>query len=292
VKNILFILFFAYILMACEDLSTIEEREVFSVKTPSVELFICPQDTAITARVWATNPTVGAGSKVINSAQSNATIFITNEMNQRIELKWNKGLANYSASAKGFDVIAGKRYDMKLTTPAGDNLTAFCVIPQQIDRQGIRLVKTKVEPSPFSDGTEYFVQWRDFPNQKNYYSVFVLNYYETFAPTKSIRLEGDGAIYGIEDDKVKDGEVSTPQSWMLRERQVGSTGPNQYARYQTLLVCHTDENYAKFHTSLAEIKRNNDNPFAEPSRLYSNVKGGFGVFAGYNRTEYKLDRLP
>jgi hypothetical protein len=51
-------------------------------------------------------------------------------------------------------------------------------------------------------------------------------------------------------------------------------------------------NYVKFHKSLDEIKRNNDNPFAEPSRLYTNVKGGFGVFVGYNRTEFKVDKLP
>lgn len=278
------------LLMSCDALSTIEEREVFSVKTPCVEIFLCPQDTVITAKVWGTNPTVGTGSKISNPIVSNATIILTNEMNQLIELKWNKSLSNYTASAKGFDVIAGQRYEMKLTTPQGDNLTAFCVIPPQIDKQGIKLVKTKVEPSPFSDGTEYFIQWKDFPNQKNYYSAFILTYLETSLP-QVVRLEGGGAAYGIEDDKVENGEVKTSQSWQLIGKQTGSNGPYQYVRYQTLLVCHTDENYAKFHKSLEEIKRNNDNPFAEPSRLYSNVKGGFGVFAGYNRTECKVDKL-
>jgi hypothetical protein len=291
VKNILFILSISYLLMSCDALSTIEEQEVFSVKTPCVQIFLCPQDTVITAKVYGTNPTVGTGSKISNPIVSNATIILTNEMNQRIELKWNKALLNYSASSKGFDVMVGKRYDMKLTTPEGNNLTAFCIIPQQIDYQTIKLVKTKVEPSPFNDGTEYFIQWKDFPNQKNYYSVFILNYFESFSP-KDIRLEGEGAMYGIEDDKLSNGEVVSPKSWLLRGRQTGSNGAFQYARYQTLLVCHTDESYAKFHKSLEEIKRNNDNPFAEPSRLYTNVKGGFGVFAGYNRTEYKVDKLP
>ena len=286
-KNTLFILSISYLLMSCDALSTIEEREVFSVKTPCVEIFLCPQDTVISAKVYGTNPTVGTGSKISNPVVSNATIILTNEINQRIELKWNKALLNYSASAKNFEVITGRRYEMKLTTPEGDNLTAFCVIPQQVDLQGIRLVKTKVEPSPFSDGTEYFIQWKDFPNQKNYYSIFVLNYYQT--TPQDIRLEGEGALFGIEDDKVQNGEVISPKSFQLRGRQLYGNGQ---VRYQTLLVCHTDENYAKFHKSLDEIKRNNDNPFAEPSRLYSNVKGGFGVFAGYNRTEFKIDKLP
>ena len=274
-------------MMSCDSLSTIEEREVFSIKTPCIEIFLCPQDTVISAKVYGTNPTVGAGSKISNPVVSNATIILTDEMNKRIELKWDKALLNYSASAKGFDVIVGKRYEMKLTTPEGDNLTAFCVIPQQIDLQGIRLVKTKVEPSPFSDGTEYFVQWKDFLNQKNYYSVFVLNYYQT--TPKDIRLEGEAALFGIEDDKLQNGEVISTKSFQLKGRQLYGNGQ---ARYQTILVCNTDENYAKFHKSLDEIKRNNDNPFAEPSRLYSNVKGGFGVFAGYSRTEYKVDKLP
>jgi hypothetical protein len=95
-------------MMACESLSTIEEREVFSTKTPFVQIFICPQDTIISAKVYGTNPTVGTGSQIGNPIVNNATIFLSNEMNQRIELKWNKESINYTAFVKGFDIVVGK----------------------------------------------------------------------------------------------------------------------------------------------------------------------------------------
>jgi hypothetical protein len=274
-------------MMACESLSTIEEREVLSTKTPFVQIFICPQDTIISAKVYGTNPTVGKGSQIVNPVVNNASIFLSNEMNQRIELKWNKESINYTASAKGFDIVVGKRYEMKLITPEGDNLTATCTIPQSIAQKDVSLQKVNVEPTIFGNGVEHFVKWKDFPNQQNYYTVFILRFYES-TPI-DIRVENEEALYSLLDDKVQNGEVITPKSFQLRERQLYGNGQS---RYQTILVFNTDENYAKYHKTLDEILRNKDNPFAEPSRLYSNVKGGFGIFAGYNRTELKIEKLP
>lgn len=49
-----------------------------------------------------------------------------------------------------------------------------------------------------------------------------------------------------------------------------------------LLLNHTDFPYYEFHRSLQQSR--SDNPFTEPSLIYTNVKGGFGVFAGFNQS--------
>jgi hypothetical protein len=44
----------------------------------------------------------------------------------------------------------------------------------------------------------------------------------------------------------------------------------------------TDADYYKYHTSLNSYS-GTDEPFTEFSPVYSNVEGGFGVFASYVR---------
>ncbi|WP_082214568.1 DUF4249 family protein [Dyadobacter psychrophilus] len=45
---------------------------------------------------------------------------------------------------------------------------------------------------------------------------------------------------------------------------------------------NTDFHYYHFHHS---INMQDDNPFAEPARVYTNFTGGIGVFAAYNQTQ-------
>lgn len=49
-------------------------------------------------------------------------------------------------------------------------------------------------------------------------------------------------------------------------------------------LLHTDEHYFLYHRSVRNASYSQDNPFAEPVLVYTNVEGGLGVFAAYNRT--------
>lgn len=42
-----------------------------------------------------------------------------------------------------------------------------------------------------------------------------------------------------------------------------------------------DEHFYKYQTSVRKYFKNYDNPFVEPTEIYSNVKGGVGYFGGY-----------
>ncbi|MBD0254725.1 MAG: DUF4249 family protein, partial [Cytophagales bacterium] len=54
-------------------------------------------------------------------------------------------------------------------------------------------------------------------------------------------------------------------------------------------LLHTDRAYFEYHRTL---RANADsNPFAEPVLLYSNVEGGLGVFAAFNRTTLEVKLL-
>jgi hypothetical protein len=50
-------------------------------------------------------------------------------------------------------------------------------------------------------------------------------------------------------------------------------------------LSNISKEFYDYQKSLTEHNRTDDNPFAEPIQVYTNVKNGFGCVAGYNRTE-------
>jgi hypothetical protein len=53
----------------------------------------------------------------------------------------------------------------------------------------------------------------------------------------------------------------------------------------SVYLMNTEESYYLYHTSLNEFDRS-DNPFSEAKPVYSNIKGGLGIF-----TSYTMDSL-
>ncbi len=49
-----------------------------------------------------------------------------------------------------------------------------------------------------------------------------------------------------------------------------------------------DEGYYRYHESIRRNSRDDDNPFAEPTQVYNNIRGGLGCFAASNKTQRTL----
>ena len=58
---------------------------------------------------------------------------------------------------------------------------------------------------------------------------------------------------------------------------------NQYDLKVRFLTLSRD--FFEFATSYQKQKLNNNNPFAEPTQVYSNIENGLGIFAGFAVTE-------
>jgi hypothetical protein len=56
-----------------------------------------------------------------------------------------------------------------------------------------------------------------------------------------------------------------------------------------VILRHTDEPYYHFRRSLTLQSQNKGNPFAEPVKVFSNVKNGHGIFAGYSSTRFQVN---
>ncbi|WP_210521374.1 DUF4249 domain-containing protein [Hymenobacter terricola] len=52
----------------------------------------------------------------------------------------------------------------------------------------------------------------------------------------------------------------------------------------TATLYHTDETYFRFRKSVSDARGANGNPFAQPSAIYGNVRGGIGIFTVLSAT--------
>lgn len=170
---------------------------------------------------------------------------------------------------------------------------------------------------------EYTVRarWADLAGQRNYYRISGLFQYQLTPPanttvvnpviTQSVYFGDDFSGSGaIADSPSSDGGVLTSKEGMyfrpsqssvvinpngtstvINQRTLTEAEANQLQlgkllRYGelTVFLLHTDENYYRYHDAINRQRDVGDNPFAEPVLIPSNIVGGLGCFAGYNRT--------
>lgn len=62
---------------------------------------------------------------------------------------------------------------------------------------------------------------------------------------------------------------------------------DQDSVYTIFTLEHYNEAYFRYLKSYEYLQYNDDNPFAEPANVYSNVKNGYGIFAFINRSTYE-----
>jgi hypothetical protein len=111
---------------------------------------------------------------------------------------------------------------------------------------------------------------KDTEGEKNYYTIGITmfeEYYDSWYDT-TYQYTWYAGGYSF-TDKDKDGEELTFRV-------------NLYSSNNKTLVMNiisTDEHYYRYHKSF--YNWDSDNPFSEPSPIYSNIEGGLGVFASY-----------
>ena len=285
--------------------------------------YISPQDTVIRAKVSRSSPAFGeyitngqsyflVDGDTIRSNQPLTTATVTiSDGETTARLKYQKLGQAFEIPASQFPVRAGRTYTLTVAE-GGQTAQASCTVPQnQVPVKGYTL--DTVSSDRFGRREQKLVvnfTWDDPAGQANYYRArayevidapnFRFNqeekkYYEyrqlfvnilrsdrnnfrgTFQNDKNLdgttfsspRFENysDLANYG--------GPITVDGKVIMPSRKAERTGV-------FLQVMNTDLPYYEFHQSLE--KYNGDNPFTEPSLIYTNVKGGLGVFASFNQS--------
>jgi hypothetical protein len=281
-NTVLYILMLGFLLAftACE-------KEVTNIKLPGVSSklvvtsFISPQDTLLRVSVVESVPAIGK-STLSSEDIRNATVRMS-DGSTSVSLIYNTQARAYVADAAKLPVNPGKTYFLEVTDTKGRKAEASCTVPvtQHIDLE-IAIDSAK---NRYNNFTEYFMvmKWQDTPVEINYYRVFAelmvdqgTNGYTQ--PVHFYEHSSDFILYS--DNRLDGARFSSPKGFINNHlyRQRYLVSPIIYAH-----LLNTDEHYYRYHQSLNNNYNVDGNPFAEPVLIYSNMNGGLGVFAAYNR---------
>lgn len=269
-------------LLAC-DTDVTSEYDIPHDERLVVTAFISPQDTLLAVRVGKTAPVTGVadGRNQVGGVLTNARVTLS-EGARSVTLPFrtyqpdrnsaNSEVGGYFLESSRFPIEAGKTYTLRVSTPEGLQAEAQCTVPEQaLAPEAIDVRReTRLENGTRRSGIS--VRIKDFPGAENRYAVTIFQTYEPLDQTGKVFFRDRYAYFNqYLTDAQRDGE------WLNSRWQ--PTYPADEA--QELYVAHTDLPYFEYNTTATKQLDAEGNPFAEPQPVYSNVRGGLGVFAAY-----------
>jgi hypothetical protein len=284
------IFFLSLISLATAVLLGACEKEATGIKLPEsnsklvVTGFISPQDTAVQVEVIRSTPAFGP-RPVASPFVSDALVTLSDGDRTVTLPRQSEAGGQYSIDTQSFTVVTGRTYTLRVSVPGGESLEASCTVPE-----APALPQLTIDSSSTSDNRSprysLRMSWTDPGGQENYYrpaaevrTVLTENLDQPppFPLVRSVYWLGGE----LTDDKAADGGMLySPRG------EFWFGGPPQYKpeHYMVGQLLHVDRHYYLYHNSLTNANRSDGNPFAEPVLVYSNVSGGLGVFAAYNRS--------
>lgn len=285
--------------------------------------YISPQDTLIRAKVSRSSPAFGEYSSngqsyflengdTIRTNQPLTTASVTiSDGKTTATLRYQNTSQVFDIPTSQFPIKAGQTYT--LTVSEGrQKAQATCTIPKsQVPVKSYTLdsaLANRFGSTQMVLNTNF--TWEDPAGEANYYRVHVYElidapnfrfdpaekkYYEYRQTVVSnYRIDRNNFRSIFQNDKNLDGTTfSSPQ--FESSNSLANYGGRIVVDGKPLLpsrpaqrlgiflqIMNVDVPYYEFHRSLEDY--NGDNPFTEPSLIYTNVKGGLGVFAGYNKS--------
>jgi hypothetical protein len=239
--------------------------------------------------------------------------------NQSITISYDKKTQFYSVPTARFKIEAGKTYTLKAKSKNLE-VEATTVVPLET----IKIEKYSIDSTAqigfrkdTIQGFEVKLEWADLVGKTNYYRLKgEWSYMKEFPLFKTVnnqqviqyqaRPQVDyfrwdkndfSNLKSYIDDNNSDGKtIYSPTGIIYESRSYSSsngspTTPSRRAKGISTIrleLMNISKEYYDYATSLIKSNEANNNPFAEPVPVFSNVKNGLGCFAGYNKSELVL----
>ena len=277
-KNYLILMVAAMLLSSCEKLIT----EIEAPKSASklvVYSVISPQDSVIEVKVYKSNPLF---SEVIYKWEEdkfppvmNATVLLSGE-GQSVTIPYDEENKAYRMDRSAIYIKAGGHYELKVMAPGFAQVNAECTVPGQTPPD-IEITGSGMTEETGMEEWYFEFRFKDLPEIGHYYLVtaglihqdqYMGEEAQTYVYSASFK-QGNSLV----NDKSNDGGYFNYRTYPLSLYYVGSN--NVWVSLSLI-----DENYYQYAQSVYNFQ--NENPFSEPTPVYSNIKGGLGVFAGIN----------
>ncbi len=207
----------------------------------------------------------------------------------------------YAPYKSNFYPIAGEKYRVEAELDGFPVAFSEEVIP--IDSavvNKISLKKLELTPDSLSYSTKYSLSFNlEDGSESDYYEIIVQERYRgingpTYGnvmisskdPVFNLFPEGFSLIF---DDKLFNGSSRSINLEFTSYDYGCISGEECYDDDTRLIVRKTTESYFKYNSSYDLYGSLEGNPLAEPVQIYSNIKSGFGIFAGFQSSIFPLD---
>lgn len=238
-----------------------------------VYCFISPQAAKTKVQVKLSQPTY------INSIQSDeypivesATVTIKEQNGLEKIINYNDLYDNYEIDSSEFKIKEGTTYYLTVTTPDGKKATSYCTVPVNNN------IDVNFEFFKQINEENWFLKcsFKDTKGEGDFYKVKINSTFQSFS--------GSEIFNDLFSDKNIDGEEISISKYI----QTYYSNINDFDSID-INVYKADINYYKYFST---IKNYSDGDvFTEPSFVYLNIDGGFGLFGAYLLTKksFKLN---
>ncbi len=273
-KIIRLILLFAAVLpiSACEDM--ISEVDV-PESDPKIVVFsvISPQDEFITVKVYKSralySPTTQQPWEESFPVIPDATVRISNGTDW-LQLPFNADTRSYRIASENMPVLAAQTYYLDIKAPGGYSTEASCTVPAGIPPD-IEITATDYVENYGERSAMVSFRFKDIPGNGHFYRVIPGSYYsDEYYGDEFFSESGLSRGESVFSDKNREGAYFT---FRTSEIYTGNKPDVKLLVWSSV----TDESYYNYHRSVLSFQ--GDNPFSEPSPVFTNIKGGLGIFA-------------
>ena len=202
---------------------------------------------------------------------------------------------------------AGQTYQVVARAPGFDPVSSTSRIPGPF--QGVRMDTLRIVNPDSTVDLQVDLHFQDPPGEDNFYVVEVIGEYSFTNPMDSFsfvypilftstdpnietdnQLEdiGGGSFYrrAYMRDDAFDGQNYSLRIVLPDDFFQDQANGESLLGFLSLTMGGVD--YYNYRRSVDAYQASVDNPFAQPTQVYTNVEGGFGIFAGRVRQEWSL----
>lgn len=246
--------------------------------------YICPTDSVIRLKLMSSSPLYSSNEINVLAAVSDGDVKISSAQGTA-QLIFNQNTQYYELKTSAYPIIPGQVYKMTVTTINGDVATAETQVPFTT----VPISTVTVEPITQNNQTSDHIKvyFTDEPGRVNYYRIAAL---DAFAYTfQADTLADETRINELYCDINHDGENASLAGTF---HQTSDSTGYYTTEYYDIFLYNCSEAYYKFYKSLKNYSGSGISipPPAEPTLIYTNVKGGFGCVAAYTRSMFRYKK--
>lgn len=190
-------------------------------------------------------------------------------------------VSGFVFTSSEFPVVEGKTYVLKVNSDKGLYAEASCTVPYKKNLFPELDTVHITYKNPYDNSGYTYLQtdfyFTDIMGENNYYAFMseLTSYNSHNFPVRPDNRDLADPKYSCFNDKGIDGKRSKILSTQL------PTNLSYYdSAFLKIYLLNTDKPYYDFHKSI-EKYQSGETPFTEASPIYSNIKGGLGIFAAY-----------